>query len=303
MTRYWVIAPYEANPSDVFDKVWRFDVENGVISIGWQELGDVSGATREALAAKVAATYPSKPRATQTLYANMLWNFFHEIVPGDFIVARRGRKMLAGIGTVTQRATFAPRHNPHAGHANFLRIAWQEQPRDKSFSEIVFPMHTLAEFSEPAYLALLTGSPAPSVAGPPVEDPSEFVLEKYLEDFIVSNFDGIFKGQLRIYQDADGNSGQQYTTDIGPIDILAIEPNTNSIVVIELKKGRPSDQVVGQILRYMGWVSENICGSDQSVKGMVICREPDIKLSYALKLVQAISVQYYKVSFRLSAAP
>src|SRR6266851_3946379 len=150
MTRYWVIAPYEANPPDAFDKVWRFDSANGLISIGWQELGDVSGATRETLAAKVAATYPTKPRATQTLTTNMLWNFFHEIVPGDFVVARRGRKMLAGIGTVNQRATFAPNQNPHAGHGNFLRIAWQEQPRDKSFSEIVFPMHTLAELSETA---------------------------------------------------------------------------------------------------------------------------------------------------------
>lgn len=303
MPRYWVIAPFEANPSDAFEKVWRFDVTNEMISIGWQELGDVSGATREALVAKVATMYPGKPRATQTLYANMLWNFFHEIVPGDSVVARRGRKMLAGIGTVTQRAIFAPGKNPHAGHANFLRVAWQDQPRDKSFVEIVFPMHTLAELSETAYLALVAGSPAPSVTALPVEDPSEFVLEKYLEDFIVSNFDSIFKGQLRIYQDADGNSGQQYTTDIGPIDILAVEPSTNSVVVIELKKGRPSDQVVGQTLRYMGWVSENICEPGQPVKGLVICREPDVKLRYALKLVQAISVQYYKVSFRLSAAP
>ncbi len=41
--------------------------------------------------------------------------------------------------------------------------------------------------------------------------------------------------------------------------ILAVEPKTHSFVVIELKKGRPSDQVIGQVLRYMGWVKKNLC--------------------------------------------
>jgi hypothetical protein len=40
-------------------------------------------------------------------------------------------------------------------------------------------------------------------------------------------------------------AGQQYATDIGPIDILAIEAKTKAFVVIELKKGRPSDRVIG----------------------------------------------------------
>jgi len=132
-----------------------------------------------------------------------------------------------------------------------------------------------------------------------VEDRNEFVLEKYLEDFIVSNFDAIFKGTLRVYQDADGNDAQQYTTEIGPIDILAVEPKSDSFVVLELKKGRPSDQVVGQILRYMGWVRKNLCKGDQGVRGLVICRDPDPKLSYALEMTTNIDVRYYSVSFKL----
>ena len=96
-----------------------------------------------------------------------------------------------------------------------------------------------------------------------------------MEDFIVTNFQTIFKSKLVIYEDLEGAGGQQYSTEIGPIDILAIESETDSFVVIELKKGRPSDQVVGQILRYMGWVKQNLCKSNQAVKGLVICRDPD----------------------------
>ncbi len=70
-----------------------------------------------------------------------------------------------------------------------------------------------------------------------VEDVTEFVLEKYLEDFIVSNFATIFQGKLVLYRDPEENVvGQQYTTDVGIIDILAIEPSTNNLIVIELKK-------------------------------------------------------------------
>lgn len=142
--------------------------------------------------------------------------------------------------------------------------------------------------------------PDPSEESEVVEDPSAFALEKYLEDFIVSNFDTIFKGELKIYEDPEGNEGQQYQTDeIGTIDILATEPRTNSFVVIELKKGRSSDQVVGQTLRYMGWVRKNLCSNGQAVKGLIICRDPDPNLVYALEMTEDTSVRYYSVSFKL----
>lgn len=125
---------------------------------------------------------------------------------------------------------------------------------------------------------------------------NEFVLEKYLEDFIVSNFEAIFDGRLEIHE-------RQYATDIGSIDILAKERESGSFVVIELKKGRPSDNVVGQICGYMGWVKKHLCGEGQSVKGLIICRSADPKLQYALETTEHVDVLYYKVSFKLSKAP
>jgi hypothetical protein len=60
---------------------------------------------------------------------------------------------------------------------------------------------------------------------------------------VVGNFDTIFRGELKIFKDADGKGGQQYPTDVGLIDILAFEPQSNSFVVIELKRGHSSDRV------------------------------------------------------------
>jgi restriction system protein len=296
----------ESDPPELFDKVWQFDLSNNLISIGWKELGDVSKLSKAELSAAVAKTYPDKPAATKSLYANMVWNFFHEIGPEDYVIARRGRKTLAGIGRVGGPAVYTPGRNPAHGRPNFLEVSWQPQPRNRVYPSIIFPMHTLMELTEDQFRNLLTDSDVPS--GPteppePIEDHNAFVLEKYLEEFIVSNFQAIFKGDLKIYRDAEGNDGQQYATETGPIDILSIEPKSKSFVVIELKKGRPSDQVVGQVLRYMGWVKKNLCVTGQGVKGLVICSDPDPKLSYALEMTKNIDVRYYSVSFKLREAP
>ena len=136
------------------------------------------------------------------------------------------------------------------------------------------------------------------------EESSDFALEKFLQEFIASNFDNIFKGSLVMYVDGAGGDGQQYETNIvGRIDILAVEPKSDSFVVIELKRGMSSDQVVGQVLRYMGWVKSKLCKDGQQVKGLIICRERDPKLDYALTMTNNIEVRYYEVNFKLKETP
>ena len=97
MPRYWVIAPVESKPPQLFDRVWEFDLANNIISIGWNQLGDISQLSKEALAAKIANALPEKPTHTKSLITNMNWSFFHEIAPGDIIIARRGRKNMLSI--------------------------------------------------------------------------------------------------------------------------------------------------------------------------------------------------------------
>jgi len=306
MARYWAIAPYEAKNSDFYNKIWEFDKTNNTISVGWGELGDISKMDRITLTNKIAEKWPGSRGA------KMIWAFYHEIKLGDIILARRGRKTLVSVGKVTKEAYYELGKNPllsppNDSHPNFIDVEWFDQPQNKEFSDIIFPMHTVYEISDAQYNSIVEGSVIPQLqveSEGVIEDQSSFVLEKYLEDFIISNFNTIFNGSLKIFVDIDGNAGQQYTTDgIGTIDILAMEPATNSFVVIELKKGRPSDQVVGQILRYMGWVKQTLCKEGQDVKGLVICRDPDQKMSYALSMTSDIQVKYYNVSFKLEDTP
>jgi len=133
--------------------------------------------------------------------------------------------------------------------------------------------------------------------GPEAAD-MEFAMEKYLEEFIEANFSKInFGEELELYQDEE-NTGRQYSTPIGNIDLLAVDKKNKEFVVIELKKGRSSDAVVGQILRYMGYVKDNLA-KDNGVRGIIIIREKDERLEYALKLMPKVDLFVYKVSFDL----
>ena len=95
-----------------------------------------------------------------------------------------------------------------------------------------------------------------------------------------------------------GRRSQQYRTDIGPIDILAKDKKTGSHVVIELKRNQTSDDTVGQLARYMGWVRKEL--KDSNVKGVIIAGQYDKKLDYAREMVPNIEVFIYQVDFKLS---
>lgn len=301
MARYWVIAP-GSSEWDEFDEIWRYDLENNVISIGWSILGDVSGLDEHALKERVEEKKEEMEAVSKgqlTRIFNTFWTFYHVIKKGDIVIARRGVKEIAAIGTVTQTAFYDENKEKEigVGFANFIGVEWHDSPRNLRFDKIVFSMQTLYEIPEDKYKSLVGGIKEPVEE---VKECPEFVLEKYLEDFIVSNFDRIFKGNLILYKDAEtGDLAQQYPTEVGEIDILATEQSSNSFVVIELKKGQESDKVVAQTLRYMGWVKENLCKDDQEVKGIIICKEADDKLKYALKMVNNVGLKYYSVNFEL----
>lgn len=93
--------------------------------------------------------------------------------------------------------------------------------------------------------------------------------------------------------------GQQYPSDTGPIDVLAIAQDQSHYLVVELKRGRASDTVVGQIQRYMGYVQGELVNSDQTVRGVIIALEDDLRLRRALSVTTNIDFYRYQVSFKL----
>ena len=60
-----------------------------------------------------------------------------------------------------------------------------------------------------------------------------------------------------------------------------------------------SDNVVGQIQRYMGYVKEDLAEPHQEVKGIIIGSKDDIRIRRALSVTTNIEFYKYKVNFKL----
>ena len=126
-----------------------------------------------------------------------------------------------------------------------------------------------------------------------------FYMESQLEDFLIENWDKTELGNKYDLIEENGEIvSQQYKTDIGKIDILVQDKKTKQYVVIELKKNQTSDDTVGQLARYMGWLEECKTGGELT-KGIIIAARYDNRLYYALKKVKDAEVYLYRVNFNL----
>ncbi len=131
-------------------------------------------------------------------------------------------------------------------------------------------------------------------------DPALFYMESQLEDFLIENWDRTELGKRYDLIEEDGELvSQQFRTNIGIIDILAKDKQTGQYVVIELKKSQTSDDTVGQLTRYMGWLEVNK-SDGKSTRGIIIAGQYDERLYYALKKLKDVEVYLYQVDFKLS---
>ena len=135
---------------------------------------------------------------------------------------------------------------------------------------------------------VLTGSPA------------DRLIEIHLEQWLVDNWELVdFGAPLRLYEEEDEPVGQQYDTGVvGRIDLLCEDTSSNALVVIELKKGRPSDAVIGQLARYMGWVKEHIANG-RTVEGVALVPEYGDRLRYAAKAIEGCRLLRYETRFKI----
>lgn len=120
------------------------------------------------------------------------------------------------------------------------------------------------------------------------EEKIEQLKEEDYQKLIHNNFKKIFPDLVYIDEDyQDQHTGHYITTEGKIMDFLCKDKKGN-FVVIELKiKG--ADEALGQVCRYMGWVRENLCESNEKVKGIIISEKADPQLDYAIKVVPDVT--------------
>jgi restriction system protein len=246
---------------------------------------------------------PGKSKISAGLACGMTWSVAKGLKIGDYVIAGTGDGRYR-FGEITGDYQYKP------GEILFHRraVRWLDtfiSPSDIS-KPLLNSMRSIGTTSDVSQYAeelagLLKGDR--TAPGAPedesIEEPSVFILEKYLEEFLVSNWKNTDLGKKYDIFEDENVSGQQYQTDAGRIDILAVSKDGKELLVVELKKGRASDIVAGQIARYMGYVMTELAQPDQKVKGLIVAREDDPKLRYSLKAIPNVDFYRYEVSFKL----
>lgn len=137
-------------------------------------------------------------------------------------------------------------------------------------------------------------------AEPPDEETdsaNQFAYEADLRDFLAKNLTVLEPG-LRLY-DEEGITGVEFPVgDLRRLDILAID-SMGSYVVIELKVSRGYDRVVGQLLRYMAWISKHHADPLQKVRGVIIAREISADLLLACSSLPNVALFEYQLLVNL----
>lgn len=250
------------------------------------------------------ATHPGKTKIGAGLACGALWTIAKGIKKGEIAICPDGSGSYR-VGEVSGDYYYVPGGIlPHRRPVQWLPTSIERTSMSLELRNTTGSIGTVCNVSNyrDEIEKLIGGVTVPKfiTTDETVEDAAAFAMEKHLEDFLVQNWAQTELGkEFDIYEEEGKRVGQQYQTDTGPLDILALSKDKKRLLVVELKKGRASDAVVGQTLRYMGYVQEELTEEGQTVVGVIIALEDDQRIRRALSMTPAIQFYRYQISFKL----
>lgn len=248
--------------------------------------------------------HPDKTKVAAGLACGAIHTVCKGIQQGDRVITPDGLGKYH-ICEVTGGYFYRPGEiQPHRRPVRWFNLTFQRDQMSDELRHSAGSIGTVSDLSRYAaeFERLIGETAGPTIytTDETIEEPGLFALENHLEDFLVVNWKNTTLGnQYDIFEDEGEKVGQQYQTDTGQIDILAISKDKKALLVVELKKGRASDVVVGQILRYMGYVKEVLAEDGQNIRGVIIAMEDDQRMKRALSMVPNIDFYRYEVTFKL----
>lgn len=249
--------------------------------------------------------HPEKTMIGAGLACGALWTVAKGIQKGDMVLCPNGSGTYF-VGEVASDYFYVPGQPlPHRRSVNWLAQTILRDDMSDALKNSTGSIGTVSTITPHAVeieklLGVQLNDPVLVASDPDVEDAAAFAMEKHLEDFLVRNWAQTELGKdYDIYAEDGEPVGQQYPTDTGPMDLLAVKKDKSELLVVELKRGKASDVVVGQVLRYMGFVKEDLAEPNQAVRGAIIALEDDLRIRRALAVTPSIQFFRYQISFKL----
>lgn len=195
--QYWLYAPGEGA------SMWEDFYRAGIMGLGWDELGDLN-------------TYASKGEMAQKLRdihggdssyknsANAVWQFVHDIKPGDVVFAKRGRSEILGRGVV--ESDYEYDDNQPGEYPNIRKVKWTHKGSWQS-SEM-FAMKTLTDVTNYTdFVNKISGFFGAGIEDEEVEatvidypaySMEDFLNEVYMDEATYNKLVGVLESKLNI---------------------------------------------------------------------------------------------------------
>lgn len=194
---YWLYAPGEGAG------MWNEFFDRGVMGLGWSELGDLSSYdTKEEMRLKLQEVCGSD--TSQRNSAHAVWQFVHDVKPGDVVFVKRGRTEILGRGVVLDDYSY---DSDGGRYPNLREVAWSSKGSWRMNEMLA--MKTLTDVTDyPGLVAKIEAffdqdaegreeAEEPEVKYPPygVED---FLSEVYINEAAYDMLTGVLRSKKNI---------------------------------------------------------------------------------------------------------
>jgi restriction system protein len=216
-----------------------YGLENGLVSTGWEDLGDLSDCQdRDSIHSRIEQAYPDAKLATRRIWTGELWAMRDRIQVGDLVALPLKTRSAIAIGRITGPYRYDPNAPFDAKHQRSVKWIRTDLPRSEVDQDLLFSLGSvLAVFqvkrdeAEKRLLALAEGkaTPAPrlQVDTAVISEETPIDLEEYTRDQITKFLGRNFRGHDLARLVAGVLQAQGYRVEVSPpgadggVDIIA----------------------------------------------------------------------------------
>ncbi len=164
--KFWAISLGEGG------RLWNKCQEEGVAAIGWDELGDLRDYPDQAAIAEALRAQRGPHGAEPINDSLACWEFAHSVRPGNYVIAKIGRRKLLGVGIVRGEYRYDPARSEYH---NVRKVDWLRTTDLELPDDATIPLKTLTDVTGyDAFVDFVTenlidisDAPAPASKGEP----------------------------------------------------------------------------------------------------------------------------------------
>lgn len=228
--RYWIYAPGK-NASK-----WEEYSEEGLMGIGWGELGDLSiYETRTDMQNKMKSVFG--PERSYKMDSLATWQFVHDVKPGDIVYAKKGMYKIVGRGIVTSEYYFEDDTEDH--YSNFRKIDWKDvgewdhpgQAVLKTLTDIT-SYTDYVEKLENLFVDVDDEEPEEEDKVWPAYDKNKFLEEVYMSEDSYNTLVGLIRNKKNVILQGAPGVGKTYAANRLAYSIMG-EKNKDRVMMVQ----------------------------------------------------------------------